>query len=181
MILSVVGDAWTWSGYLGRSWIVLLIVSPKVLRALFSLGDGADPGDWTQGPRDVLGSSSPGCLLFLPMDQTFRISWFFLFPLKKKNLPWTKTFKGGRRAYGREDKNIHQVLTVDSYLWIVRIGIIFYFFFLLGFLNILQRALYTVKRFPLRWILLAFVYNTLLVLKVNQDTNIIFLTIRSPK
>ena len=67
--------------------------------------------------------------------------------------------------YGREDKNIHQVLTVDSYLWIVRIGIIFYFFFLLGFLNILQRVLYTVKRFPLRWILLAFVYNTLLVLK----------------
>ena len=49
-----------------------------------------------------------------------------------------------------EKIKIHIVLTVDSYLWIVRIGIIFYFFFLLGFLNILQRALYTVKRFPLR-------------------------------
>lgn len=65
----------------------------------------------------------------------------------------------------KKDKNIYQVLTVDSYLWTVRTGIIFYFFFLLGFLNILQRALYTVKRFPLRWILLAFVYNTFLVLK----------------
>lgn len=38
----------------------------------------------------------------------------------------------------KKDKNIYQVLTVDSYLWTVRTGIIFYFFFLLGFLNILQ-------------------------------------------
>lgn len=84
--------------------MTLLISSLKVLSVLLSLGVRSflETEPRAHGMCYVLFLSN-SCS---PQPRTRHSASSILLPLQKKILLWTKNFKGGRRACGREDKNI---------------------------------------------------------------------------